>query len=75
MGKIPLLSVNMCIPEGGVIHGTVSSGGQWHDVFLMWDPEDYDNITDTRLPWDKVAWTTSYPVTCKFFGYQSSRPR
>jgi len=29
---------------------------KWHDVFLMWDPADYDNITDTRLPWDKV-WT------------------
>ncbi len=21
----------------------------------MWDPDDYDNITDTRLPWDKVS--------------------
>ena len=20
----------------------------------MWDPKDYDNITDTRLPWDRV---------------------
>ena len=20
----------------------------------MWDPDDYDNITDIRLPWDKV---------------------
>jgi len=29
---------------------------KWHDVFLMWDPKDYDNITDTRLPWDRV-WT------------------
>jgi len=29
---------------------------KWHDVFLMWDPEDYDGILDTRLPWDKV-WT------------------
>jgi len=28
----------------------------WHDVFLMWDPKEYDNIKDTRLPWDKV-WT------------------
>ena len=22
----------------------------------MWDPADYDNITDTRLPWQRV-WT------------------
>ena len=22
----------------------------------MWDPEDYDNIQDTRLPWERV-WT------------------
>ena len=29
---------------------------KWHDVFLMWDPEDYDNIQDTRLPWERV-WT------------------
>jgi len=29
---------------------------KWHDVFLMWNPKDYDNITDTRLPWDRV-WT------------------
>ena len=29
---------------------------KWHDVFLMWDPANYDNITDTRLPWEKV-WT------------------
>ena len=21
---------------------------KWHDVFLMWDPAKYDNITDTR---------------------------
>ena len=21
---------------------------KWHDVFLMWDPGHYDNITDTR---------------------------
>ena len=27
---------------------------KWHDVFLMWNPADYDNITDTRLPWDRV---------------------
>ena len=25
-------------------------------VFLMWNPEDYDNIRDTRLPWERV-WT------------------
>ena len=29
---------------------------KWHDVFLMWDPAKYDNITDTRLPWEEV-WT------------------
>ena len=29
---------------------------KWHDVFLMWNPEDYDNIRDTRLPWERV-WT------------------
>jgi len=29
---------------------------KWHDVFLMWDPSKYDNITDTRLPWERV-WT------------------
>ena len=29
---------------------------KWHDVFLMWDPAQYDNITDTRLPWEEV-WT------------------
>jgi len=29
---------------------------KWHDVFLMWDPAKYDNITDTRLPWERV-WT------------------
>eukprot|EP00090_Calanus_glacialis_P022134 TRINITY_DN34156_c0_g1_i1.p1 TRINITY_DN34156_c0_g1~~TRINITY_DN34156_c0_g1_i1.p1 ORF type:complete len:596 (-),score=103.65 TRINITY_DN34156_c0_g1_i1:68-1855(-) len=29
---------------------------KWHDVFLMWNPKDYDNITDTRLPWERV-WT------------------
>jgi len=29
---------------------------KWHDVFLMWNPEEYDNITDTRLPWERV-WT------------------
>ena len=23
---------------------------KWHDVFLMWDPGHYDNITDTRCP-------------------------
>jgi hypothetical protein len=23
-------------------------------MFLMWDPASYDNITDIRLPWDKV---------------------
>ena len=21
---------------------------KWHDVFLMWNPDDYDNIRDTR---------------------------
>lgn len=29
---------------------------KWHDVFLMWNPDDYDNIRDTRLPWERV-WT------------------
>lgn len=29
---------------------------RWHDAFLVWNPENYDNITETRLPWDKV-WT------------------
>lgn len=29
---------------------------KWNDIFLTWDPNDYNNITDTRLPWDKV-WT------------------
>ena len=29
---------------------------RWHDAFLIWKPENYDNITETRLPWDKV-WT------------------
>jgi len=29
---------------------------KWHDVFLVWDPEEYDNITSTRLPWESV-WT------------------
>ena len=25
----------------------------------MWDPKDYDNITDTRLPWDRVTTTVN----------------
>jgi len=29
---------------------------KWNDVFLVWDPEDYGNITSTRLPWETV-WT------------------
>ena len=29
---------------------------KWSDIFLTWDPEKYNNITDTRLPWDRV-WT------------------
>ena len=29
---------------------------KWSDIFLTWDPEKYNNISDTRLPWDRV-WT------------------
>ena len=29
---------------------------KWRDIFLMWDPAKYDNITETRLPWERV-WT------------------
>ena len=29
---------------------------KWRDIFLTWDPQTYNNITDTRLPWNKV-WT------------------
>ena len=29
---------------------------KWSDIFLTWDPVKYNNITDTRLPWDRV-WT------------------
>jgi len=27
---------------------------RWHDVFLAWNPEEYGNVTHSRLPWDSV---------------------
>ncbi|KAL8585377.1 hypothetical protein ACOMHN_052191 [Nucella lapillus] len=27
---------------------------QWRDELLQWDPKDYDNITDVRLPSEKI---------------------
>ncbi|GMT15308.1 hypothetical protein PFISCL1PPCAC_6605, partial [Pristionchus fissidentatus] len=27
---------------------------RWYDEFLYWDPKDYDNITELRLPYDTI---------------------
>ncbi|PAV84159.1 hypothetical protein WR25_17164 [Diploscapter pachys] len=27
---------------------------RWYDEFLYWDPEDYENITELRLPFDAI---------------------
>ena len=27
---------------------------EWRDELLTWNPEDYDNITDVRLPSGKI---------------------
>ena len=27
---------------------------RWYDEFLYWDPEDYENITELRLPFDSI---------------------
>ena len=40
----------------GLLLPITSSGGNWCFKHCRWNPADFGNITDTRLPYDKVEW-------------------
>ncbi len=37
----------------------------WHDEFLMWEPQDYDNITQLAVPFGNV-WSPEFSVSNRY---------
>ena len=48
LGRVPQLDRRLKRDPNQTLTTNCEVITKWHDVFLMWNPDDYDNIRDTR---------------------------